>query len=153
MKTTLNVKSCEKCIVAHGPALYRSKNAAKMCIECQSNQYKHFKPESQFKEQYFIEQKTAELLQKELNHAKNKHGEFDMSIALAILVEEVGEVAQELQKLSEIEMEIIKSDMVQISQKKLMTKKDQIIENLKSELMQVATVCLRWVDNLEKEKK
>ena len=30
-------------------------------------------------------------------------------------------------------------------------KRDNIIENLKSELMQVATVCLRWVDKLEKE--
>lgn len=105
MKSTLNVKSCEKCIVAHGPASYRNKKVAEMCIECQSKQYKHFKPESQFKEQYFIENKTAESLQKELNHAKNKHGEFDMQNALAILVEEVGEVAQELQKLSEIEKE------------------------------------------------
>lgn len=151
MKSTINVKSCEKCIVAHKPVSYRNKKVAEMCIECQSKQYNHFKPESQFKEQYFIENKTAELLQKELNHAQNKHGDFDMQNALAILVEEVGEVAQELQKLSEIEMEIIKSDMVQISQKKLMTKKDQIIKNLKSELMQVATVCLRWVDKLEKE--
>ena len=153
MKTTINVKSCEKCIVAHGPALYRSKNAAEMCIECQSNQYKHFKPESQFKEQYFIEQKTAELLQNELNHAHKKHGEFDIKLAFAILVEEVGEVAKELQEYSEIVTEIRMSNMSEISQKKLMTKKDQIIENLKSELMQVATVCLRWVDNLEKEKK
>lgn len=151
MKSTLNVKSCEKCIVAHGPALYRSKNAAKMCIECQSQQFKHFKPEIQFKEQYFIENKTAELLQKELNHAHKKHGDFDMQNALAILVEEVGEVAKELQEYSEIQTEIILSNMSEISQKKLLTKKDQIIENLKSELMQVATVCLRWVDKLEKE--
>lgn len=151
MKSTLNVKSCEKCIVAHGPALYRSKNAAKMCIECQSQQFKHFKPEIQFKEQYFIENKTAELLQKELNHAKKKHGEFNTRLAFAILVEEVGEVAKELQEYSEIQTEIILSNMSEISQKKLLTKKDQIIENLKSELMQVATVCLRWVDKLEKE--
>ena len=151
MKSTLNVKSCEKCIVAHGPALYRSKNAAKMCIECQSQQYKHFKPESQFKEQYFIENKTAELFQKELNHAQKKHGEFDMQNALAILVEEIGEVAKELQEYSEIITEIRMSNMSEISQKKLMTKKDKIIENLKSELMQVATVCVRWVDKLEKE--
>ena len=151
MKSTLNVKSCEKCIVAHGPALYRSKNAAKMCIECQSQQYKHFKPESQFKEQYFIENKTAELFQKELNHAQKKHGEFDMQNALAILVEEIGEVAKELQEYSEIITEIRMSNMSEISQKKLITKKDKIINNIKSELMQVATVCVRWVDKLEKE--
>ena len=152
MKSTLNVKSCEKCIVAHKPASYRSKKVAEMCIECQMQQYKHFKPESQFKERYFIENKTAELLQKELNHAKNKHGKFDMSIALSVLVEEVGEVAQEMQKLSEMNKKINEL----ITNKDLINpfylrKRDNIIENLKSELMQVATVCIIWVDKLEKE--
>lgn len=152
MKSTLNVKSCEKCVVAHKPVSYRNKKVANMCIECQSQQYKHFKPESQFKEQYFIENKTAELLQKELNHAKKKHGEFDMSIALAVLVEEVGEVAQEMQKLSEMNKKINEL----ITNKDLINpfylrKRDNIIENIKSELMQVATVCLRIADKIEKE--
>ena len=75
-----------------------------------------------------------------------------MSIALSVLVEEVGEVAQEMQKLSEMNKKINEL----ITNKDLINpfylrKRDNIIENLKSELMQVTTVCLRWVDKLEKE--
>ena len=143
MHQIINEKNCSKCVITAKPTLYRNKKVGNMCIECQNDKMKHFKPNAEYKGQYFIEDKTAQLFQKELNHAQKKHGEFDIKLALAILIEEIGEVSVELQKLNEIAGEIKKSDYQKIINQKLLTKNDKIIENLKSELMQVATVCFR----------
>ena len=151
MKSTINVKSCEKCIVAHKPASYRSKKVAEMCIECQMQQYKHFKPESQFKEQYFIENKTAELLQYNLNLAKAR-ADFSISKAIANIYNCTDFIEIIIGNLRKLREKILDESMPEESINRLIDVKNNEIEELKKEMMQLSAMLIKYNDDLELKK-
>lgn len=99
--------------------------------EIEAGTFNDYEPPEHIESRMWIFEAIAE----ERLYQDRKH-DFPQELRLAILTEEVGEVAKELQEMNlfKVKNNLTKSKM-----------------ELLKELTQVAAVCVRWIENIDKE--
>jgi NTP pyrophosphatase (non-canonical NTP hydrolase) len=96
----------------------------------------------------FAERERQEKLKAEGKFLFTCADEVDETVKLAVLAEEFGEVAKEVTELTIMYDKIIQG---KITEDDINTQEIQNYKKLRTELIQVAAVCVAWVEAIDRE--